>query len=308
MATLMRARVPYEVTILAADTQSGNRISNILYYKTVGGGAYGGPVASTDIATFLASVKARWLLMIDAIFSTHYVLVSFRARAIYGWKWATPFFAVVGATPSLTFTSITTGSPHDFSTGDAVTISETVGVTGLNAVFSPITVTGATTFTIPVALSGTLSLTGYVQRVAGQRDWDYVDNLEVTDSTAGGIPGECVPLAIAASCRRLNGGVGRNWRSHLSLGPIPEDDQQDGRFKDASYTTWQTNVDLLNNGEDCGGSNTAYPCVVSKSLGLIQPTPFTESTSWSQLTTDHTLRKVLGTCVSRKPKLTAVIA
>lgn len=308
MPTLIRARVPYQVDIVAADTQSGKRISNILYYASITGGGYGAGTASTDEATFLASVLARWVNFIDTTVSDHYTMLSIRARAIYGWLWPTPKVDVVGFTPGGLFSTVATGSPHGFADGYDVSIVETAGVTGLNAVHSAITVTGPTSFTIPPILAGTLSVVGTAQRVFGNRQFEYVDNLEVPDSTPGGIAGECVPLAIAASCRRLNAGVGRNWRSHISLAPILEADQENGRFKTASYTAWQTAVDALNNDESAGGGVSLGPIVVSRRLAFLQASPFTDATNWTRAVSDHSLRKNLGTCTSRKPKLTAIIA
>jgi hypothetical protein len=52
-------------------------------------------------------------------------------------------------------TTCTTGSAHNFGNGDALGISGATGMTGLNALWPNITVTGASTFTIPTALSGT---------------------------------------------------------------------------------------------------------------------------------------------------------
>lgn len=304
----MRRRTPYEVLLLARDAKSGKRVSNTLYYANPTGGAYASPVTGTSEATFLAAVIARWTTFVIPVLSINYTMVSARARVIMGWAFPSSQVLVVGATPSLTFTSITTGGPHFFLTGDAVSITGTAGVPGLNNYFSPITVTSPTTFTIPVALPGSLSTFGLVQEVEGEPEFTFEDNLEITNTSVGGIAGEAIPLYCAASVRRLNTGIGRNWRSRISLSPLGELQNENGKFSTTAFAAFETGVDSLNNGESDGVIAAMLPVVVSKTLALQEPSPFTSSDDWIRYTTDFAARRNLGSLVARKPSLTGVIA
>jgi len=141
MAAEIMIGVPYEVTINATDTRSGKPISNILYYRYGGAGTYGAGLGGTDQQTFHDNVKTRWSNHILNSLSSHYVMSSVRSRAITGWHWTKPLKKWVGSSPSLTFTSITTATPHGFTTGMAVQLIGTIGVTPVNQAASPITVT-----------------------------------------------------------------------------------------------------------------------------------------------------------------------
>lgn len=300
-------QVPYEVLVLARDAKSGKRVSNTLYYADPTAGGYGATLGGSSQASFLTNVINRWVNFVVPVLSINYTLVSFRCRAIMGWRFPTPQTVVVGVTPGLTFTSIATAGTHGLVNGDAVSISGTAGVTGLNNYWVPVTVTSSTTFTIPAVLTGTLSVFGLVQKIEGEQELEYQDNLEVTDTTVGGIAGEAIPLYCAASVRRLNNGVGRNWRSHISLGPLGESQNENGKFAAAAFTAFETGVDALNNSETNDVTN-MYPIVVSKTLAFQQQTPFLDSVSWIRYTTDFATRRNLGSVVARKPKLTSTIA
>jgi hypothetical protein len=61
---------------------------------------------------------------------------------------------ITSAVSGSTSTTVTTSGAHLFGNNDQVTISGATGMTGLNAVWPDITVTGSTTFTLPSSLSG----------------------------------------------------------------------------------------------------------------------------------------------------------
>ena len=294
----------YQTNIHAHDTQSGKPILNTVYHMaSTAAVGQGLPIVNSSVATFVAALQAQWDLFIVPRISVHYETQSYVCRGIVGWKWPTAQHAVIGSTPSLNFTAITTGDPHNFLDGMSVAITGTAGVTGLNAVFSPITVTGATSFTIPVQLPGALTQNGLVQRVFGDRVFEYADHFELVQVTAGGRPGEALPLYCTASVRRLNLGLGKHFRSHLALGPLPESDVQDGRFETASYTTFATACQGLNNALTNGNPGQMFPMVVSKALALLQPSPFGDPGVWAVNVTDHVPRRNMGTALSRKLRL-----
>jgi hypothetical protein len=308
MAEPIMTRVPYEVTLFATDTKSGKSISNTLYYKTIGIGTYGSSIGGTDQATFQAAVLARWTTFILAVLSSHYVMSSIRSRAITGWKWGSPLRGWIGSSPSLTFTSIATATAHGFTSGNVVQLNGSIGATVVAGVYGPITVTGPNTFTIPVVLASGAVTSGTAQEVLGGTEFTYSNNLETTDTSAGSMPGEAAPLFCSASVRRLNAGVGRNWKSRISLSPFSESQVLNGKFEAAAFTAIQTAVDALNNQEDGGGGFFLYPIVVSKALAFMQPVIFPESTAWTERVTDFSARPNMGSLTSRKPRLTATIA
>jgi len=308
MAEQMLNQVPYECTLAATDTKSGKPITNILYYRDLNpGGIYAAPIVGSDQATFNAALLAAWTGNILSVLSSHYVMTSLRTRAIVGWKWGTPLRDLAGSTPSLTFTSLTTGQPHGFTSGNAVAVLGTAGVTGLNGVHGPITVTSANQFTIPVALTGTLSVQGTVQEVLNDKDFTYANQLETADTSAGSKTGEAAPLFCSASVRRLNTGVGRNWKSRISLSPFAEDQVENGKFSTTALTAIQTAVDFLNNSLGAGGGQSMWSHVVSRQLAFLEATPFTNSTQWSTQVTDFQAQPNMGSIVSRKPRLTSTI-
>lgn len=308
MASTIKIGVPYEVTLLAGDTKSGKPISNTLYYRYLGVGPYGDGIGGTSNETFTNAVLARWVTFVLNAISSHYVMVSIRSRAIMGWKFGTPLRPWVGLSPSLTFTSITTGTPHGFTNGSAVALNGTVGGTPVNTVVAPITITTSTTFTVPIVLAAGAPVVGTVQEVQGGVDFVYEDQFEVADTSAGARPGEAVPLFCSASVRRLNTGVGRNFKSRISLSPIAEPDQVNGKFEAVYLAILQTAVDALNNSEDSGGAFNLFPIVVSRALAFQQPQTFTQALTWTKEVTDFQARPNLGSITSRKPRLSLTIA
>jgi len=129
MADEVMRQVPYECTLMAGDTKSGKPITNTLYYYAPVAGAFGADLAGSDQATMNASILARWTGNVLNVLSAHYVMTALRSRAIVGWKWSSPLTAVIGSSPGLTFTSITTAVAHGLVTNDSVKITDTVGVT-----------------------------------------------------------------------------------------------------------------------------------------------------------------------------------
>jgi len=311
MATLMRRQTPYQVDIKANDLSSGKAITNILYYVNDDTGAHGSTLAGTDEATFLGNVQANWETFILPVLSVNYSAPTYRARAITGWRWPSPYVDVIGYSAGLTFFSVTTGSPHGLVDHQSVSITGTAGVTGLNAAWSDITVVSPTSFTVdtPTPPPGALTVIGKVQAIAGTREFVYEDNAEIATSAAvGSIAGDAVPLFVAASVRRINPGIGRSWRSHISLGPLGESQVENGRFGNAAFATFETAIDNLNTVLSIGGGFTIKPAIVSRKVAFTIQTPFPLMDDWVQLVSDFATRKNLGSIVSRKPRLTSVIA
>lgn len=71
---------------------------------------------------------------------------------------------VVGVSPSITFTIITTQAPHGLVVGDAVylAIPATTGITGLDGVFATVTGVTSTTFAVALGSSGSWTAGGNV--------------------------------------------------------------------------------------------------------------------------------------------------
>jgi len=301
----VRNKAIYETTITGQDVSSGQKVVNIVYNAVEDPGTGAGAVlAGSDEGTFIANLKTAWEDNVVAVLSVRYTTESYRTRAIIGWRWPTGFLAVVGATPALTFTSITTGSPHGYASGISVSIQNTVGITGLNGVFSPITVTSPTTFTIPVALTGTLTVVGDVQAVVGAQELHYVDNLEISGSQAGGITGDSLPAFCTASVRRINSGVGRNWRSHIALGPLGESQVKNGFFESTPFTAFQTAMLAWGNPISVGGGFAASHYAISKKIAFGLPSDLIATFSlWSQQVSAFDTRHNMGSQISRKPPL-----
>jgi len=308
MPTEIMRQVPYEVTIFAGDNKSGKNVSNTLYYRDNTAGGYGATILGSSQATFTSNVLARWTNFILNIMSNHYILQRIRSRAIVGWKWGGPTSPWAGVSPAATTTAITTGLPHGLTTNDQVWLDGFIGPTVVSGSYGPITITGLNTFTIPQVLTAGIVVGGTVQLIQGTPDFVYDSNYEIADTSAGAKPNQAYALFASASVRRLNAGVGRNWKSRISLSPVSEGQVDNGRFDVAGLAEIQTAVDALNNFESGGGTAALYPMVVSRALAFVPPLEFTDSETWCQAVLDFVCQPNMGSIVSRKPNLTAAIA
>jgi len=308
MPTEIMRQVPYEVTIFAGDNKSGKNVSNTLYYRDNTAGGYGATILGSSQATFTANVLARWTNHILNVMSNHYILQKIRSRAIVGWKWGGPTSPWAGVSPAATETEISTALPHGLVTNQQVWLDGFIGPTVISGAYGPITVTGTNTFTIPQVLSAGIVVGGTVQLIRGVPDFVYDSNYEITDTSAGAKPNQAYALFASASVRRLNAGVGRNWKSRISLSPVSEGQVDNGRFDTAALAELQTAVDALNNNESGDGTAVLSPMVVSRQLAFSPPLEFAQSETWCQAVTDFTCQPNMGSIVSRKPALTAAIA
>jgi hypothetical protein len=315
MAFPIRYRVPYQVDIHAVDLGSGHFVNNTLYYgsnfQTVAPPAYGQPIAGNgSTLTLLQQVRGLWGGFIARL-NHNYVTRSYVMRAITGKRYSTSLLNILGLASGAPVT-ITTLGPHGFVTGQTVAVS---GVT------SPVTANGFWTITVLTASSfslngsnivGAWSADGFVQRVAGALEFTYADQEVLTFSDAGGVAGDALPLFATSSVRRLNGGVGRNFRSRFSLSPMSEVDAVDGGFTAAQKALMVTalanfNVSTTNGGTDAT-SGFSFQLVVSKALAFGLGSPFADRLGWTSPVLSMVQQPNCGSLVRRKPKLNAVIA
>ncbi len=316
MATAIRYYVPYRVTVRANDLASSKAISNSWFFvnglQLVAPPPYGGIIAgSGSTVTFLASFIAAYA-GIRALLNANYSTVEYEVSALIGKRYSTPLGPITGLTFGLTQIFISTGTPHGLVTGEFVSI---VGVTTpafVNGVWG-ITVTGPSTFSLPIASSSsTWSGDGYWQLASGTQEFLLADTTITPSVAVGGVSGQALPLFAAASVRRLNTGTGRNFRSRVSLSPMSESDSLDGGWVAGTKTAWATalatffNATIVNGGTDSGSQLMGHAAVsLKKALGL--PTPFTQSDTWSSYLTGFTLQPNAGSITRRKPRLTGVI-
>lgn len=314
MATI-RYRVPYEIALKAMDSASGKPIANIAYVRTgIQSGAppaYGAAIAGGgSTATLLSNVLSGWWSQVKLQLNENYVQTSLVMRAIVGKRFSTPLFpivALVTGAPVL----VQTGSNHGFSTGNTVQITGVTVPGTVNGNWT-ITVTTPTTFTLNGSnIAGIWSGDGMVQRVQGVLQILYADTETLVNATPGFNPGEAAPLFATASCRRLNGGVGRHFRSRMSISPFGEASVNAGQltagFKAGLETALELDLPGFLNGGTVTASDRSFPVVFARELALGLPSPFTQSDTWCTDVTGYTVQPNCGSLVRRKPKLTAGI-
>jgi len=305
---LIRNLVPYEIRIVAKDIKSGKLISNLIYYKSDdAGGGYGVPIAASSQATFSTAVIGMWNTFPMSRLSINYETIKFVQQAIVGRRYPTPLISITGLSALLTGTRVTTASPHGFLVGQPIMIQNVTTPSTINATFVVTAVASSTEFDIAYTLVGLYAGPGVVQKMVGAQQFQYADRYEELQNNAGSIAGEATPIFNSVSMRRPSAGIGRNWRSRLSMAIIPESDQQDGRLTAAALAAWTTVGQGMDNAQAHGGGNMQW-IVVSKQLAFAQPTPFTESSSWTQIGSPVVPQPNLGSMVKRKPRLSAVIA
>lgn len=314
MATI-RYRVPYEIAIRGMDSASGKPVVNLFYMRCgVQSGAppaYGAPIAGGgSTATLLSNILTVWWVGVRNQLNNNYVQQSLTMRAIVGKRFSTPLFpivALVTGAPVL----VQTGSNHGFSTGNTVQITGVTTPGTVNGNWT-ITVTSPTTFTLNGSnIAGLWSGDGMVQRVQGVLQILYADTEVLLNSGTGLNPGEAAPLFCTASCRRLNNGVGRHFRSRVSLSPFSEADVNAGQLLSAYRAAVDTalEVDLAGfiNGGTVSASDRSFPVVFARELALGLPSPFTQSDTWCADVTGWGVQPNCGSLTRRKPKLTAGI-
>lgn len=301
--------VPYELKVNAKDLASGKKISNSVYYRSADAGTgYGTPITGTSdavgVAAFIAGV---WTFFLTPLLNVNYQLTSVVSRAIIGRQYPTPMISITGVSYTLTATRIITALAHGLTTGQSVLIQGVSSPTTLNAAWTNITVITPTEIEISHAPSSPWAGGGTVQQVAGVQEFLYSNKLEVIDTTAGSITGDMMPIFSTLSVRRLNTGVGKNWRQRISVSCLNESQQVNGRLTTAALTAFTTACAGLDASVSIGGGQQWYSVAVSKLLAFGQTSPFTSSTPWTQPVTDFAPQPNLGSMTRRKPRLTQVI-
>lgn len=310
----IRYNVPYEVTFIAKDLGSGKPITNKWYFRcgtqTVSPPAYGAPIAgASDGGTFLLNLLGAYGASICDVLNHNYQLIAGVLQAIIGKRYSTPLVPIislaVGPPVTLTF-----GVPHGLASGQVVFIQGVTSPVLANGSWV-ITVTSPTSFTLNgAAFGGVWSGDGVAQLVNGRLEFLYADKVQILSGLVGLVAGDALPLFATSSIRRLNGGVGRNWRSRVSLSPMSEVDVVDGAFTSTqrglmstALTGWLSPV--LNGGSDTG-SRLMYHQAISKNLAFAAPSPFAANT-FSQNVTSMGQQNNCGSLTRRKPKLTQTI-
>jgi hypothetical protein len=317
MGLPVRYRVPYEVNIYGTDLGSGKKVSNGLYLKcgiqTVAPPAYGAAIAGpSDEDVFTVNLATVWQAAILPLLNKNYRFDGVRARAIIGKIFSTPLQAIVAFFPGIPAV-IGTGSPHGLTTGDLISIAGVATPVGSNGIWI-VTVLSPTTLQLNGSnLIGGWSLGGTWQVVDAYPQFLYVDNdpYPYPGTPVGGNDADGLPLYATASCRRFNSGVGRAFRSRISISPLSEDDQSDGAFNAGFPAALNAGLNTLigpidNSGTDAG-SHLMYPMAVAKSIALTTPSPYTQSDTWTAQVYSMMVQPNMGSLVRRKPKLTTPI-
>lgn len=315
MGATVKFGVPYQITVRAADLGSSKAISNSFFYRALASTgpmpAYGAIVAGGgDLNTVLGDFITAWD-GIRALLNHNYQTVDYSARSIVGKKFGSPSLPIAGLASSLN-TVVTTGVPHGLVTGDTVNIYGVTTPAAANGVWV-ITVIGPTSFFLNG--SGTFaswSGDGAWQRATGKQELSYGDTALIASVGVGGIAGDALPLFTAASVRRLNIGVGRNFRSRVSLGPMSESDSLDGGWVTGTRTAWGTALAAfysasISNGSTDALQNVMVGVAMSTQLALALPSPFTQADSWTKTVTGYSLQRNAGSMTRRKPRLTIPI-
>ena len=312
----IKYRVPYEVAVNALDLASGKKISNIYYYQngiaTGPAPAYGADVAGSSSATLLANLKAQYDISVPTILSHNYQMVNLVMRAIVGKQYRTPFQVISAMTTGGPVTTISSMFPHGLHSGDAVYIQGVTSPPLINGVWLA-TVVDSTTFTVPFTTGLTWSSDGQFQLATGAYQFAYADKQTIVDTTVGTVAGDALPLFSSASVRRNNEGVGKSFRSRVSLGPIAESYSVDGGLTGASITainaamlSWLTAGGQPNGGTDVG-AGLSYQVVVSKKIASTLPLVFPNADNWVKGGIAYAVQRNTGSMVRRKPRLTSII-
>lgn len=315
MATQVLWGVPYQVTIRATDLGSGKPVSNSWFLRADGSSGplpvYGQPVAGGgDLNEVLTTFISAWDI-IRGLLNHNYSTLDFTVRSIIGKKFVSPVNAIASLVSGVGVI-VNTGTPHFLVTGQTVQIIGVTTPAAANGVWV-ITVTSPTQFTLNGSLPFlTWSGDGYWQMGTGEMDLLYGDSLTVASIATGGIAGDALPLFNTASVRRLNSGVGRHFRSRMSLSPMSESDSLDGGWITATKTAWATGLAafkaaIVTNGSTDPGQDIMSDYIISPTLALGLVSPFTQAESWTKPVNSLALQRNAGSLVRRKPRLTAPI-
>jgi hypothetical protein len=315
MAVAIRYRTPYEVAIQARDLGSGKPVTNILYFRCqkqiVAPPAFGAPIAGpSDIATFAGGVLANWEANVVPLLNANYKLIQYVFRAMLGKRYGTPIFPITALIPG-TPIALTTGIPHGLNTGDTVSVQGVTSPAVANGQYT-CTVTGPNALTLNgTSVVAVWSGDGYIQKVAGPLQIFYADKYTLSSTAVGGVVGDALPLFATLSVRRFNGGVGRHFRSRISLSPISESDGKDGTITPGVLTAFGVGLNLgvgdADNGGSDAGSKLMTDCVFSKAVAFSQASPWTQSDTFMFDETRMNPQPNTGSLVRRKPRLTAAI-
>jgi hypothetical protein len=273
--------------------------------------AYGALVAGGgSLITFLNSFITAFA-GIRALLNAKYSTIDYTARSIVAKKFSSPSKPIAALVSSLS-TIVVTGTPHGLTTGQTVNIYGITAPVAANGLWV-ITVVSPTQFSLNG--SGVFAIwtgDGFWQVASGKQELQYGDTATVADVAVGGVGGDALPLYVSASVRRLNAGVGRNFRSRLSFSPMSEADSVDGGWVAGTKTAWATALSafltfFIDNGSTDVGQSIMSDFVVSPTQALALVSPFTQADSWTKVITSLSLQRNSGSLVRRKPRLTTVI-
>lgn len=309
MATAIRSDYVYEARLNAVYGPTGKKLSNTLYYKNQipTGNPYGTPIPGADMETLAGNIVSRWVSEILIFLPPGYGMTDCTLQSVVGKRYATPLLGIAAATSSLTFTSISTSSPHNLRVGDTVEIFGTPTPCGLDGYRVVASVPSIYEFTVTFVMPSPWTGGGQVQLQRGRQTWAYGAKVVHPTSAAGVSVGEDCPLYVNYIVKRNNTGVGRHWRSRLSVAPVLEDNQEDGQIISAIFTSLNTHLATLATPVAAGGGCAMKQVAVSQALGMLLPTPFIQSDTWSADVTSLVVRPNTGSMIRRKSRSTAPI-
>lgn len=314
----------YEYRVMAADVKSGKLVSNIFYFRnktqTAGAAlAYGDDIPSSLNTTWAAKADTAWVSAAgpNSIMSVNYAVSGSIARDMVGRRWRSPVIAITAIVPLLAGgCAVVFTTPIVLAVGDLVYMSGIASPSNLNGVFPVDQVMTPTEIRLTTTPIGTWGGSGSIQAASGAMDWLYDDKVEFAFTDTGDIAGEAAPLFCTASVRRLNVGVGRNWKSRVSMSPLGESQMLNGKLTsgavtaiNAAFAEWyDPGIDIDNGGVGVGDASKMEHVATSKQIAFTTPSPYTESETWAKKVTSFAVRPNNGSFTRRKPKLTAVIA
>jgi hypothetical protein len=310
----IRYQVPYQVTVVARDAGSGKSVTNSFYFRcgpqVTSTPAYGGVILGpSSTATFLANFRTAFAAVLARL-NANYRTIEYNTVSLLGKRFSSPLFPILAEVNGPPV-AISTPFPHGFVTGQSVIVAGVTTPPGVNGNWV-ITVISPTAFQLIGAIAaGAWSGDGTVQRIAGSVEFLAADKEVLVGVDAGLVAGDALPLFATSSVRRLNAGVGRQFRSRFSLSPMSEADGVDGAFtgtQQALMVTALTNfmVPVANGGSDAT-SGLMYHSAVSRRAAFALSSPFVESYLWCVTLASMVQQPNQGSLVRRKPRRTATI-
>lgn len=308
------SRVPYMVTLSGSDRASGKPIRNILYYRngaSVSGVLYGQPQVGTSQDYFLTALLAKINTYWAPVQPDNVRWSNLRMEALIGRQFVTPQVGISAVAFGATVAVIATTGPHGLTDGGVANITGITTPAALNG-SRVAEVVDANIFEVPYAGTPPWSGDGAVQTTGGTQEWILAARFEKNFTVDGSVNADALPLFSTASVRRLNSGVGRAWRSRISVSPLPETHWTDGTMQAAGVTPWndwQTQM-LIPVFAVAGATNAEdkmYPCAVARSVAFTLASPFVASDTWCRDVTAWDVRENNGSLIRRKPRLTQSI-